>query len=214
MTQELCPTILPNFQHQSPKISGGTKIALIAPLYLCMIAGSGGVYTPVNLPIVFATHPNPIFDIRGYHNKRNQLLTISQHLISIREMFGLRMSELSKIFGVSRPAAYAWINGIEPKTEIRARICKLSKIVEELRFAGINRAEILARQPIRNGQSLINLLESGGDVQGVIAEIKLTSMRTIKHTGVRREFGPSLRKRRVRVDSISTPIVADTGDRS
>ena len=137
MQQELYPTIRTSYRSQSPGIAGVAMMALIAPLYLTMVAGTGGAYTAANLPFALNQHQNQIFEIRGLHAKRSQLLTVSQHLSNVRGILGLKMSEVSQIFGVTRPAAYAWINGVEPKPEVRARILHISRLAEELRSAGI-----------------------------------------------------------------------------
>ena len=214
MQQEQFPTIQTDYQNRTPKCGGTGKMVLIAPLYLCMIAGTGGVYTPANIPLRFTASQNQLFEVRGLPTKRNQLASISQHVISIRKVLGLKMSELALIFGVTRPAAYAWINGVEPKPELRAKILNLSRLVEELRSTGMGSVELLARQPIATDKSLIDLLKSGNDVSDAIISMKRSTMQNTHRTGLRREFGPQSRRRKVSADAISVPIVAELGEQS
>jgi DNA-binding XRE family transcriptional regulator len=211
MNQIASPKI--HAQYRSAQCVNGTvKAALIAPLYVCMISGTGGVYTPTNIQFGLSLHSNPVVEIRGYHTKRNQLLSVSQQLVGLREMFGLTMTELAQILGVTRPTVYAWLNGSEPKPEIKFRILGLAKYVEELRNVGISQAETLARQPQSDGQSLISLLKSGADPKSAIATIKYSASHTSGLKAVKRDFGPTHKTRRVSLDEISIPIRDETGD--
>ncbi len=187
-------------------------IALIAPLYLCMIPGTGGAYTSANLYQFLDSHPNQIIDIRGNHSRRNQILSIAQIVSTIREIFGLTMSEIAEIFGVTRQAAYAWLNGVEPKADVRTRILGLGQHVETLKQAGIVKASQWTRLPQSDGRSLIDLLKSGSDVSEAIASIRSSSAQLINQQPTKRTFGPPLKKKIVKLDEISVPISWDFGE--
>jgi len=213
MPQDVCPIVSAHYKQWANETSQTAKAAIIAPLYLCMIAGTGGVYTLSSLPLVWANQPNQIVQIRGHHPKRSHILSSSQHLIQIREMFGLTMTELAQVLGVSRPTAYSWINGIEPKeSEAKALISKLSRHVETLRSSGIATVDVLARHPLTSGKSLIDLLKSGKDVSTEIASVRFTASQTVGQSKIKRNFGPTLKERRVRTDELSAPIVIGPGD--
>ena len=202
-----------NAEYSSVRCAGGTaKAALIAPLYLCMVAGTGGVYTPTNMRLSSMVHVNPIVGIRGYHAKRNQLFSVPQQLVGLREMFGLTMTELAQILGVTLPTVYAWLNGSAPKDEIKSRIRLLAKYVEELRSAGILQAESLARQPLADGETLISIFKSGGSADGAIATIRYSAPHASGIKAVKRDFGPTRKARRVSLDEISVPISSEIGD--
>lgn len=179
-----------------------------------MIAGTGGVYTSTNLPLVWAAHQNQIIQVRGYRTKRSQILCVSQHLIGIREMFGLTMTELALALGVSRPTAYSWINGIEPKEPgAKALIDRLSKHVDALRNFGIAKLDTLARQPLTNGQSLVDILKARKDPANEIFSRKFSVASVLGRSQIKRDFGPTSKVRRVRIDEISVPVAFESGDK-
>lgn len=213
MQQVMSPRI--NAEYRSIRCVNGTmKAALIAPMYVCMIAGTGGVYTPTNIQLGLTALPNSVVEIRGYHAKRNLLFSVPQQLIGLREMFGLTMTELAQIFNVTRPTVYAWLNGSEPKEEIKSRICELAKYVQELRNVGIPQAGLLARQPLASGQSLISLFKSGTNAESAIATIKYSAPHASSIKTVKRDFGPIHKTRRVSLDEISVPVSVGIGDAS
>jgi DNA-binding transcriptional regulator YiaG len=188
------------------------QTVLITPLYLCMIAGTGGVYTPASLQ-VWAEQPNQVVQIRGYHSKRERILSVSERLVQIRDTFGMTMTDLATVLGVSRPTAYSWINGVitpkEPKTN--SLISKLGAHADALRHAGVARVPTLARRPLSNGQSLIDVLKAGKDASKEIESMQFASAQAPGQSRTRRDFGPASKVRRVRVDEISTPVAADPG---
>ena len=185
-----------------------SKLGLIVPLYISMIAGTGGLSATPNVLYAATTYRNPIIrEIRGHHSNRDHILSFAQRLSIIREMFGLRMSEVAQIFGVSRPAAYAWLNGSEPRADTRIRILRLSRAAEELKTAGIENIRQYVRQPTASGQSLIDLLQSGADVSTTVSLIKASLLTSLQSLGTKPEFGPPTRKRVVGLDEISTSAV-------
>lgn len=211
MTQDVYPMIRAEYKQPTSETNRTMKLAL--PLYLCLIAGTGGVYTPANVQLAWANQQNQIVQIRGYRAKRKRIQNVSQHLIQIREMFGLKMTELAQILGVSRPTAYSWINGVDPREpETRTLINSLSRYVEDLRSSGVTNVVRLARQPLSTGESLIDLLKAGKDVGGEIASVKLTAAQALTQVRTKRDFGPASKVRRVRTDEISVPILIGHGD--
>jgi DNA-binding XRE family transcriptional regulator len=194
--------------------SGAVKAVLIAPLYVCMVAGTGGVYTPTNIQLRVNAPSNSIVEIRGYHTKRNLLFSVPQELVDLRDMFGLTMTDLAQIFGVSRPTVYAWLSGSEPKDEIKSEMRTLAGYVEELRNAGISQAAFLARQPLEGEQSLISIFKSGSDAKNAIATIKYSLMQVNSLKTVKRDFGPSRKTIRVSLGEISVVASLDNEDAS
>jgi hypothetical protein len=187
-------------------LNGVTKTMLFAPLYLSLVAGTGGMYTAGNIQACFSVPPNDrIFVIRSRHLKEKQIFSVSERLVNLRDMFGLTMTEIAQIFRVSRPTAYAWLSGSEPKLEAKSRLIDLSTYVEDLRSDGVAQARVLARQPLVGGPSLIELLKSGADARSAIASIKQSAALT-RGQRVKRDFGPAEKTIRVSIDEISIPI--------
>lgn len=212
MQQDVCPMIRTGYKQPASEANRAVQTALIAPLYLCMIAGTGGVYTPASLQ-VWAEQPNQIIQVRGYHSKRERMLSVSERLVQIRDVFGMTMTELSTVLGVSRPTAYSWISGVitpkEPNTN--SLISKLSAHVDSLSRAGVQKVSILARRSLSNGQTLIDLLKTGKDVSREIESMQFASIQTLGQSRAKKDFGPASKARRVRIDEISTPVAADPG---
>lgn len=193
-------------EYRPAGLNGVTKTMLFAPLYLSLVAGTGGMYTAGNIQACFSVpQNNRIIVIRGRHTKGKQIFSVSEQLVHLREMFGLTMTEIAQIFGVSRPTAYAWLSGSEPKVEVKSRLIDLTTYVEDLRTHGVAQARVLARQPLEGGPSLVELLKSGADARSAIASIKYSATLTSSQRG-KRNFGPAEKAIRVSVDEISVPI--------
>lgn len=205
MTQPICP----RFEQGGWEANVALRATLIAPLYLCMIAGVGGAYSSENLPLFAQAHQSQIVEVRGGHVRRNCSLDFPAQLVGIREMFGLTMTQLARMFGVTRQSAYAWLNGAEPKHEIRSQIQRANRYVEDLRQAGIWTVARFARESPNLGQDLIAKLISGDDLAETIASVKNAFARSAQRSSSRREFGPAERVRRVRVDEVSIPIIQE-----
>jgi predicted transcriptional regulator len=97
----------------------------------------------------------------------------AEHVANIRDVFGVSMSDLAVILGVTRPIAYAWLDGNEPKQEfIITRIRQLSSIADGVRAMNIERMEKLIHRKILNGESLFDLLKTDKDPAILIQSLK------------------------------------------
>src|SRR5487761_14826 len=135
-------------------------------------------------------------------------LSAAQLLSNIRDVFGLKMSEVAQIFGVSRRAAYDWLEGALPKTEIVAKMDKLSKQADEFRSAGITRLEHFTHRPVIGGRSLIDMLKSNEDIETALAIIKKTALDEAR---IRVDSGGRSAESKAGahgLDEVSTPIVS------
>jgi DNA-binding XRE family transcriptional regulator len=135
-------------------------------------------------------------------------MSIAQQVTMVRDALGLKMSELAQMFGVTRPSAYAWLKGSEPKPEIKIRIYKARRLVDDLHGAGIKRIDLYARLPLASGQSLLDSLLSGTDLEGQVSAIKRTVLQPVPAVPADIERGRANRKRVVGLDEISTSIFA------
>jgi len=108
-------------------------------------------------------------------------LSTAQLLSTVRDVFALRMSEMAQIFGVSRRAAYDWLEGVTPKPETTARIYTLSKYAEELKASGLSNIDHFIHRPVINGRSLLDLLKSGENIEQAITIIKRTASEEAKN---------------------------------
>jgi hypothetical protein len=206
MPQE-CPTVIAQYRPAGSNPNGLKGAALVAPLYLCLIAGTGGVYTPQNVQSFFAGHQNPIVEVRGYHKKRDEIVSIAHHIGDIRQMFGMTMTEIAQTFRVTRQAAYSWLNGVEPRPEIRTEICRLGKHASAFREAGIQTANKVARRPLQDGRTLVERITAGENVEDVLPSVKSAALQNGEQPKGRPMMVGS-QARKVSLDEISTPILA------
>lgn len=213
MESDCCPVISADYKQATNATNRTAKAALIAPLYMFLVAGTGGVYTSANIQTAWINPQNSVVTVRGDRAKRKIVLSFSEQLLQIRDMFGLSMTELAQVFAVSRPTVYSWTNGVDPKDQgVKDLINKLSCHVETLRAAGLTSVNVLARQPVSDGKSVIDLLKSGTDVTSAIASIKFTGASLPSSSRIKRNFGPASKTRRVSVEVISAPIFITHGD--
>lgn len=137
----------------------------------------------------------------GYAPSTKQLLS------TIRDVFALKMSEVAQIFGVSRRAAYDWLEGVTPKPETTARIYALSRHAEELKESGLSNVEHFIHRPVVNGRSLLDLLKSGESIEQAIAIVRHTASEEARN---RKQLGRRTSETNTAsvdgFDEVSTPI--------
>ena len=79
-----------------------SSAVLIAPLCLVM-AGTAGTYSPLAIAQLADFSPIPIIRVVG-RNSDQRIRSVVESLLRVRDVFGLKMSELAEVFGVSRTA--------------------------------------------------------------------------------------------------------------
>lgn len=193
----------------TPNPASTSKLHVIVPLSLALvagIAGTGGTFGAQNISYATSLIHNPIIEVRGHQPKRERLTSIAQQVSLIRDALGLKMSELAQIFGVTRPTAYAWLNGADPKPELKIKILRVNRLVNDLHAANILKVERYCRLPLDSGESLIDALKSGSNWDAAVSAIKRTAFQSSAPVS-RPERGPAGRKRTAGLDEISSSIV-------
>jgi hypothetical protein len=181
---------------------------LIWPLSAAALMGStGGAYSPEQIQSAQIEQAvRPFIETRKNDPRLEYVRSVPQLLANIREVFGLKMSEVAQIFGVSRPAAYAWLDGALPKAEITTRLWHLSEQADQLKASGIDRADLYTRRPVLGPLSLLDVLKSGADIGQALAIVKESAAQETR-TRQLAESRNSRRKPAVSAaDEISTPI--------
>jgi len=131
----------------------------------------------------------------------------AQLLSTIRDVFALKMSEVAQVFGVSRRAAYDWLEGVTPKAETVTRIYTLSRYAEELRAAEVTNIEHYLHRPVVSGRSLLDLLKAGENIETAIAIIKRTALEeAANRKGLGRRTSDTNTASVDGFDEVSTPI--------
>jgi transcriptional regulator with XRE-family HTH domain len=124
----------------------------------------------------------------------------AEHVSNIRDVFGISMSDLAAVLGVTRPTAYAWLEGQELKPEVAKRIQRLSRAADQFNQAKIPRLDKLIYRPVLNGRSLLDILKADEDPSDAVA---LLSEIAEKEAQSRREPKGSGKHLRSLVDVLS-----------
>jgi uncharacterized protein (TIGR04255 family) len=104
--------------------------------------------------------------------KEVELSSPADLLANIRDVFGLSMSDLAALLGVTRPTAYAWLEGQEPKPEAVMRIRRLSRTADETKSMNISRLDKLIHRPIIEGRSLFDVLKADEDPTQILSSVR------------------------------------------
>ncbi len=124
----------------------------------------------------------------------------AEHVANIRDVFDVSMSDLAVILGVTRPTAYAWLEGNEPKQESITRIQQLSSIADRVKGMNIDRMDKLIHRKILNGESLFDLLKTDKDPSILIQSLKEISEKEART----RQESKSSGKHRRSLDEVSS----------
>lgn len=87
------------------------------------------------------------------------LRTAPDHMANIRSVLNPAISDLARVFGVTRQAIYKWIKGeTEPEADNLARIETLSQVADQFAAAGLQRTTALLKMKAFDGRSLLDLI--------------------------------------------------------
>jgi transcriptional regulator with XRE-family HTH domain len=165
-------------------------VQLLAPL-LILTAGTGGNMTAHSVAELsrWAYTPN----IHIERPSKNDNRSPEEHVANIRDVFGISMSGLATVLGVTRPTVYAWLKGDEPKPEAVVRIQKLSHTADKFHQANIPRLDKLVHRPIINGRSLVDIFRADEDASGAVALLKEIAEKEAQARLKPKGFGKPLR---------------------
>lgn len=155
----------------SPWMKRGVVAAVVAPLLLT--PGSGGAITPQGLSQIERWVDTNEY-VRVEHSRRQRAETRSpaEQVASIRAAYGLNMTELANLLGVSRPTAYAWLNGQEPKDDSLIHIHRLATAISDIEELKTPRIDKIIRRPIFAGRSLIDKIKANENIFEALVTIK------------------------------------------
>jgi transcriptional regulator with XRE-family HTH domain len=143
--------------------------ALVGPFLLLLIPGTGGAYALENVVQLERWSFHRAVEIRRERQRAStDARTAAERLSQIRERLGLNMSELATVLHVSRPTAYAWMNGQPPQADGFARVLRLSAVADQFTDVPAKRIDSLLRQRLFDGRSLLDLLESESDTSAAL----------------------------------------------
>jgi transcriptional regulator with XRE-family HTH domain len=157
--------------HRINTFSPHAHIALGVHL-LIWTAGTGGIMTAHSTAEVLNRFHYPRIHVEPSRAKQVDTRSPAEHVANIRDVLAISMSDLASVLGVTRPTAYAWLEGQEPKTEAVMHIQRLSRVADEINRANIIRLDKLVHRPILNGRSLLDILKTDEDPIAALATLK------------------------------------------
>jgi hypothetical protein len=147
-------------------VNSSTTVRVVAPLLLSFTAGTGGMMTPHSTREMNRWLYTPKIHVEYSDTKNNEYSGAKN--VDTRSPADL----VATILGVSRPTAYAWLEGQEPKPEAMMRIQGLSRAADEFSRANITRLDKLVHRPIVEGRSLLDLLKADEDPLLALSKLK------------------------------------------
>lgn len=195
-----------------------TKFSLLlssGPLFAFLVAGTGGSFAEGNLDRLNDWTCTRAFEYRpAYTSQNTDTRTTHAHLTNLRDVFDLKMSELADIFSVSRPAAYAWFEGTEPKPDTSNRIVAMSHIADRLMSLDQSVTRRLVRISMFDGKSLLQLFREGHYTEDAVNAIERVALGGTE-AKIRASAGERNSRRRKlnpeTVDAFSAPILVERG---
>jgi DNA-binding transcriptional regulator YiaG len=82
----------------------------------------------------------------------------------IRQVMKISVSELAKVFGVSRQAVHEWIKGGALSPRNAQRLSELAQVADVLLESGVEIAPQMLRRKVSGGQSLLESVQEEGKV--------------------------------------------------
>lgn len=185
-----------------------TTFKSLAPLLL-FAAGTGGFITAHSIASsVSYDHPKIHIERRVARNV--DVRSPAEHVANIRDVLAINMSELASILGVTRPTAYAWLEGQKPKSEAVNYIQQLSKTADKINQANIIQLDQLIRRPVLNGRSLLDLIKANEDPSEILQTLKSISEKEAKTRSESKISGQNLRS----LDDVSSEFSPAIYERS
>ena len=103
-------------------------------------------------------------------------ISIPVALKKVRDQLHLNMSELAQMFAVSRPTAYAWINGVEPRPNVLGEIWQALALAERISSLELTNQRLAIRQPIRSQPSVVSCLLQRRGVEAAVERLKTSAL--------------------------------------
>ncbi|MCF5855609.1 helix-turn-helix domain-containing protein [Aeromonas veronii] len=111
------------------------------------------------------------------------LRPISEHFANIRAVLSPSVSDLAKVFGVTRQAVYKWISGsAEPEPNNAIKIKRLSEIADMVNSSGVKNKDYLLTIKAFDGMSVLDLLSNNGSVEDSQIEALLKEAKIMENT--------------------------------
>ena len=136
-------------------------------IFTYCVAGTLGLLTPL---YVHASSATANWSINGIEFNDAQVATAdakcptSNDIALIRQVMKISISELAKVFDVSRQAVHEWIKGGALSPRNAQRVAALAQVADVFLNSGIDVTPQVLRRKIEGGQSLLDSITGEGNV--------------------------------------------------
>ena len=131
------------------------------------VAGTLGLLTPVYLHASSATANWSINQIEfdaAQATVVDAASSCSRDIAHIRQVMKISVSELARVFGVSRQAVHEWLKGGALSPRNAQRLSELAQVADVFLEAGIDVSPQMLRRKVGSGRSLLESLNEEGKV--------------------------------------------------
>jgi transcriptional regulator with XRE-family HTH domain len=185
-----------------------SKVAVIFPAYLAL-AGTGGLYHAEFVAKLASFSPTSLVHVVGQSTTHRRTRSVVESLLTIRDVLGLKMSELARIFGVSRTAVYDWIRGSVPKSEIAVRIDLLGRCSDDLREVGLTDLSSSVRIFNYSGVSFVDALAAEQDPHPLFSALRRAALSEDQNPIQRRGSSSEARSNTDFNSEFLTPVILE-----
>ena len=151
--------------HSDDVVSGGN--AFHGRILSYCVAGTLGLLTPMYLHASSATANWAINQIE-FDGARvvaaDAVTSVSLDIAHIRQVMKISVSELARIFGVSRQAVHEWLKGGALSPRNAQRLSELAQVAYMFLESGIDVMPQMLRRKVGSGQSLLESVKEEGKV--------------------------------------------------
>ena len=158
-------TFTKNDNHSDDVVSGGN--AFHGRILRYFVAGTLGLLTPMYLHASSATANWPINQIEfdgAQVVAADAVPSDSLDIAHIRQVMKISVSELARIFGVSRQAVHEWLKGGALSPRNAQRLSELAQVADVFLESGIDVTPQMLRRKVGSGQSLLESVKEEGKV--------------------------------------------------
>jgi DNA-binding transcriptional regulator YiaG len=131
------------------------------------VAGTFGLLSPMYLHASAATanwNINQIDIDRSQESAADATSASAKDIAHVRQVMKISVSELARVFGVSRQAVHEWIKGGALSQRNAQRLSKLAQAADVLLEFGIEVTPQMLRRKIGGGMSLLESVKEDGKV--------------------------------------------------
>lgn len=131
------------------------------------VAGTLGLLTPMYLHAGAATANWNINQIAFDEVRASTALntsTSTRDISHVRQVLKISVTELARIFGVSRQAVHDWLNGGALSSRNAQRLSLLAEVADVFVESGVNISPQMLRRKVGTGQSLLDSFKDGSNI--------------------------------------------------